>query len=219
MSGHDDWPSPKPVPAIGDWATNAHMISDVAKLGYLDGHVLDATYGDGAFWTIWEPDLLTASDLYKDPAPIAYASAVALDGAHRWDYKHLPVKDNAYASVVFDPPYKMSGTPALGEFDETYGIDKPVRYQERLVDIVQGAIECFRACSRYTLIKCQDQVVSGQVVWQTDLLTLAIKTHGGRKVDRFDYVHFGRPQPPGRTQVHARRNHSTLLVFTKKGNS
>ena len=35
------------------WATNAEMIEDVARLGYLDGSVLDVTYGLGTFWKNW----------------------------------------------------------------------------------------------------------------------------------------------------------------------
>lgn len=192
------------VRAIGAWATNAELIADAARLGYLDGTVLDVTYGEGTFWNMWRPDgdNLVTSDRYK-PA------------GNAWDYTQLPVADRTFASVVFDPPYKLSGTPALGAFDERYGIERRTTRDEVLGDIVAGALECHRVCSRFVLVKCQDQVEGGKVRWQTDIVTRALEDVGARKVDRFDFVNNGRPQPAGRRQLTARRNHSTLLVFAR----
>lgn len=100
------------VLAAQRWQTNAHLLADAARLGYLDGRVLDATYGPhGGFWKVWRPDDLTTSDRYA-------AAHVAAD------FRVLPFRDQAFDAVVFDPPYKLSGTPALGQFDERYGIDR-----------------------------------------------------------------------------------------------
>jgi hypothetical protein len=187
------------------WPTNAHMIADVTRLGYLDGTVLDATFGEGNFWTIVQPHKLVTNDLYK-PAD------------HAYDYRELAVKmgHDLFDSVVFDPDYKMTGTPSTPSMDYAYGTDRPMRYQDRLEGIVLGARQCFTLCRRYTLVKCMDQVVSGNVVWQTDLVTEALKGLGGHKVDSFNILTTPRPQPEGRRQVHSRRNYSTLLVFEKK---
>lgn len=188
------------VLAAQAWPTNAHMIADVAKLGYLDGTVLDATFGEGNFWTEFYPDHLDTNDLYK-PA------------MWRQDYKDLPFADNRFDSVVFDPPYKLSGTPALGQFDLRYGTERPMTLQQRMDDILGGTIECYRVCSKYLLVKCQDQVCSGKVQWQTHWVSSTIGY--SQLVDRFDFICSPRPQPPGRRQVHAARNYSTLLVFAK----
>lgn len=184
------------------WKTNADMIADVAKLGYLDGVVLDATYGEGKFWTKFTPSALWTNDLYK-PADAHY------------DYRSMNWPDGKFDSVVFDPDYKMTGTPSTPAMDFAYGTDKPMRYQDRIANIAAGTRECFRVCSKYLLVKCMDQVVSGNVIWQTDVVTEAAKQQGGRKVDVFNFVHDPRPQPEGRRQVHSRRNYSTLLVFEK----
>lgn len=222
------------VRAIDSWATNGHMIADVAMLGYLDGRVLDATYGEGTFWKCWQPEILHTNDLHK---PTAH---------NRYDYKNfLAFPDRMFDSVVFDPPYKLNGTPALTDEDARYGTGGRTSRVEVLEDIRLGALECYRVCNRYLLVKCMDQVEGGRVRWQTDLVTQAIEGAGGRKVDRFDFVSNGRPQPPdqpcktctgkgywrqqdgenvvctvcdggGRTdrvQRTARRNSSTLLVF------
>jgi uncharacterized protein YukE len=192
------------VPSTHNWRTNADMIADVAKLGYLDGTVFDATFGEGNFWIKFEPSCLITNDLYKD-------------ADHHVDYTELAVKlgNDQYDSVVFDPDYKMTGTPSSPAMDFAYGTDKPMRYQDRLANIDLGARQCYTLCRRYLLVKCMDQVVSGNVVWQTDLITRTVESLGGRKVDRFDFVTDPRPQPEGRRQVHARRNSSTLLVFEK----
>lgn len=194
------------VNAIGTWTTNGELIGDVRRLGYLDGHVLDATYGLGRFWTEWQPehDGLYGTDL--DPTKARDCCA---------DFTRLPFRDNSFDSVVFDPPYRLNGTPDQA-FDDGYGIATYTRWQDRMTLIIDGAVECARVTRNHLLVKCQDQVSSGQVRWQTDDITTAVTATGFRKKDRFDLVTPQRPQPAGRKQVHARRNHSTLLVFTKK---
>jgi hypothetical protein len=189
------------VLAAGGWRNNAELIRDVARLGYLDGHVLDVTYGEGSFWTLWQPEHLTTNDRYK-PAD------------HAWDYRALPVGDASFDSTVFDPPYKLNGTPTNDGMDDRYGTGGP-KYTptgDRMADMLDGARECLRVCRRYLLVKCQDMVASGHVVWQTDHITRAVEDAGGRKVDLFELVVTPRPQQ-GR-QVHSRRNLSTLLVFS-----
>jgi hypothetical protein len=205
------------VHAIGQWRNNAEMFVDVARLGYLDGSVLDATYGEGAFWNLHRPDGLVTNDLHK-----------SADHAH--DYKHLPWPDRSFDVVVYDPPYKLQGTPRMGAFDGRYGLEgrvrdvpddfdkwygtgKSVPWQERMADIAAGAVECYRVSAKWLLVKCQDQVASAKVRWQTDVVTEAVERAGGRKADRFDLTSAPRPQPGSRRQVHARRNHSTLLIF------
>jgi hypothetical protein len=190
------------VLAANNWSTNASLISDVARLGYLEGHVLDATYGRGRWWTRWEPEKLTAHDL-------------ALDGA---DFRALPEPDGTFDAVAFDPPYKLNGTPVLGDFDDAYGIAVSQTPDERHALICEGITECARVLrvGGHLLVKCQDQVVSGAVRWQTDEFTAHATKLGLVKVDRFHLLNGGRKQNPGRGQQHARNNFSTLLVFRKR---
>lgn len=191
------------VVAAKAWPTNAAMIADVARLGYLDGHVLDATYGEGNFWTEWRPEHLDTNDLHK-PA------------RHQWSYLQIPASDSTWDAVVFDPPYRLSGRRDQGEFDQRFGLAEYRSNDAILADIVAGARECYRVTRRSLLVKCQDQVNGGRVRWQTDLVTAAIGELGGKKVDRFDFIQTTvRGQPNGRRQLNARRNYSTLLIFEK----
>ena len=190
------------VPAVHAWPTNGHLIADVARI-YEFGRTLDATYGRGRFWTQYRPDDLTTNDLSSD-------------ADHHFDFRQLPWPAGEFDTVVFDPPYKLNGTPVLGDFDARYGLSVPRRWQDRMEMILAGAVECGRVASRLLLVKVQDQVVSGRVVWQTLAVVDALEPHGWNLTDRFDLLGGSRPQPmKGRRQRHAHGRPSSLLVFQR----
>jgi hypothetical protein len=193
-----------PVPAVHRWPTNGHLIYDAWRLGYVSGHVYDATPGRSSLWT----------QVLRD--------APECDAEFSWnwlrdDFRNLPQADNKYDTVLYDPPYKLNGTPAMGEMDERYGIAVPTKEPDRLDLMTAGLAECIRITRKggHILAKCQDQVCSGRMVWQTDLLTIHAYAEA-QKVDRFDMIGHTVPQPPGRAQRHAYGRGSTLLVFRKR---
>lgn len=192
------------VLAAHTWRNNGELIADVARLGYITGHVADLTYGHGQFWTHHRPDLLVAHDINPTKG----------DGI---DFRQLPEPDGTYHTVVFDPPYKLNGTPSLGDFDHRYGIEAPTRWQDRMTLIHDGLREAIRVTriGGHILVKCQDQVVSGRIRWQTIEITRWASEAGAELVDRFDLLGKHRPQPTGRHQVHAQGRPSTLLVLRK----
>lgn len=195
------------IQSVGAWPTNGALIADVAALGWITNEmtVLDVTYGYGKFWTVYRPPLLTGTDINPNKSDKGSV-----------DFTNLPYQDDWFDVVVFDPPYKLSGTPSLDDFDEKYGIEMPTRWQDRMTLIVEGAAECARVAHHTVIVKCQDQVVSGKMRWQTDEVTTAITSVGFRKADRFEYgAGRGRPQPDGRMQKHARHEASQLLVFAR----
>ena len=194
------------VDAVTRWTDNAALIADVARLGprkepYLHGHVLDLTYGEGNFWTRWRPERLTTNDKFK-PAQ------------HAHDFRDTPWPNCAFDVVVLDPPYKLNGTPAMGEMDRRFGTAHDMKRDEVLALLLRGALEAFRLCRVYALVKCQDQVEGGLKRWQTDMVVRALEAHGAQKVDRFDFVYTPIPQPAEK-QVRSRSNASQLLVFRK----
>jgi len=195
----------EPVRSAHTWPTNGHLIADVARIGYLrsSDRVLDPTYGLGVWWSCWRPDRLTAHDLEPGKAP---------DGAQ--DFRDLPYPRASFDAVTFDPPYKLNGTPDEAT-DGRYGVDQPATVPERMALIFDGMTEAARVLTRRgaLFVKVQDQVVSGAVYWQTDEVTAHAEALGFGKVDRFDLLGGGRPQPAGRAQQHAYGRPSTLLVF------
>ena len=195
------------VKAFGDRTDNATLIADCAQLGYLnkDDMVADVTYGLGRFWKVWEPDILLASDLDPIKSPCGLSI----------DFTDLPFETDELDAVVFDPPYKFSGTSRVTS-DAGYGIGDYMSTDARMGLIFAGVAEAARVTrpGGKVFVKCQDQVVSGKVVFQTLEIAEYAAFH---RLDLIDMLHVQsyRPQPAGRRQVHARRDYSTLLVFTK----
>lgn len=187
-----------------NWPDNAALIADIHRLGYLTGSVLDVTYGLGNFWTQYLPPDLVGCDLDPHKSPIGYPV----------DFTDLPFDDRSFDSVVFDPPYKLNGTPSSG--DDIYGVDVRMSWRNRLSLIINGTVECSRVADRHLIIKCQDQVVSGRMIWQTDEITNQLVRWGEWcKQERFDLLRSPRPQPGQRAQKHARANYSSLLIFRR----
>jgi hypothetical protein len=214
------------------WRTNAAMINEaVMPLGYATGRVLDATYGEkGGFWKLWRPDELTTNDLNADAAE------------HHHDFRLMPWGDREFETVVYDPPYKLNGTPSMGDMDNRFGTAEEhgkLNREGKLTMIAAGAVECWRVTSRRLLVKVMDQVEGGQMRWETDLVTDVLREAGARKLDRFDYLKTPMAQPPRKckacrgegpcdvagcvdgkvpmAQQHAAANYSTLLVFVRDG--
>ena len=166
--------------AAGPWRNNAEMIADCARLGYLheDWITLDPTYGLGRFWTVWRPRTLYASDLDVSKSPCGYPV----------DFTRTLYPDRSIDAVVFDPPYKLNGTSTGtggATCDEDYGVASYCRWQDRHQLIRDGITECARVLrfGGYLLVKCQDQVSSGQVRWQTREFSTHAETLGCRLVD------------------------------------
>jgi hypothetical protein len=76
--------------------TNADLIADAARIGWLPEPVFDATYGLGRFWTKYSPERLVTNDLLR-PA----------DHAHDWTQRFHIDMHGQYGAVVFDGPYKF----------------------------------------------------------------------------------------------------------------
>lgn len=196
-----------PVLAAHNWKQNSDMIADAAKLGYLDGAVLDLSYGHGKFWKQWRPNELTANDL--DPTK----------GRHHFDVND-PAPDHwveAFNAVVWDGPYRLSGTRDRGDFDEQYGLGKPVNANETMA-LLRAGVDFAALCTRpggHVLIKSQPQVVSGRKVWQPRRLVEHGEKGGLTLVDELFLVRPPRPQPAGRRQVHSRSNYSVLSIMRK----
>ena len=199
----------EPVYAANRWQTNGHLIADCHRLGYLqdDWRTLDPTYGRGTWWKVWRPSSLTTHDLAQDGV----------------DFRSLPYDDGEFDAVAYDPPYVSTGSTAnervAAQHHALYGIgddaDTPQSIQALIND---GLVECARVVKTkgYVLVKCQDYIKSGKY-WNGTYLTMAHGISIGLEVvDRLEHITSPRVQPHGRRQVHARRNLSTLIVFSKR---
>lgn len=200
-----------PVLAADTWRTNADLIADVALLGHLrsEWRTLDPTYGRGLWWTSWRPVELVTHDL-------------RLDGV---DFRDLPHDAASFDAVAFDPPYVSVGgrsTTGLADLHDRFGLtDAPVTPAgvQELIDAGLAEVARVVRPGGTVLVKCQDYVSGGRL-WPGTHLTLTRALELGLVlVDRFEHVAGIRPQPPGRRQVHARRNLSTLFVLRSRRSS
>lgn len=199
------------VMAISTAKNNAELIVQCRDLGYMsdDWITLDPTYGLGRFWTLWRPLDLVASDLNPARSPLGVPV----------DFTNMPYCGTPFDAAVLDAPYKLNGTGGSHASDVAYGVATAGgRWQDRMQLCRDGITECHRVLrpGGYLLVKCQDQVCSGQVRWQTIDFTNHAVGLGMRLVDMLHLSSY-RAQPAGVRQVHARRNYSTLLVLVKDG--
>lgn len=201
-----------------DAKNNAELIVMARDLGYIpDAHdtwTLDCTYGSGRFWKNWRPEHLIRADIN-----VVDEHRNTREGVVQADFTQMPWGDDVYSAVVFDPPYKLNGTPAMGgpaTSDESYGVGTKQTIRERMDLIYRGLHEAYRVAvpGGFVLVKCQDQVSSGKVHWQT--IDIATRWRNGLMGELVDMLHLPghRAQPAG-DQVHAHQNYSTLLIFQK----
>jgi len=204
-----------PVPAIVT-GTNVELVHAATRLGYLrpDDRVVDLTYGRGSWWRKGAPE-----DLVPVTPPM--------------DFRATGLPAGSFDVVCFDGPYRLNGTPDLADFDARYGIDVPMTWQAKhqlLRDGIDEGLRLLRpragrARGGLLWVKCQDQVCSGQVRWQTREFAAHAEGYVAEAGDMtkprarlVDMLHLMRPvrsQPAGRRQVHARRNYSTLLILER----
>lgn len=200
-----------------DAKNNAELMVMARDLGYIpdrpDKLVLDCTYGQGRFWNEWRPAFnFSTSDI--DPLSLAEV---------HWDFTNIPCVDEMFDCVIFDPPYKLNGTPAMGgpaKSDAGYGVGETQSVSERMALIMAGVDECCRVVRPrgFLLVKCMDQVVSSKVMFQTIDVTRRATSLDMTLVEML-HLPGKRAQPAGRRQVNAHANYSTLLVFQRGENA
>lgn len=206
------WPDPAPAPVLAatEWSSNAELILDCVRLGYLraEWRTLDPTYGQGVWWQRWEPDDLTVN-------------------RNEWDFTAAPFDDKSFDAITYDPPYvciggRETGSGGGADIRDRFGLadaPKTPALLQQLID--DGLTEMCRLLrpSGIVLVKCQDYISSGGIWLGTFLTTRHALSLGLLPVDRMEHITNPRPQPTlnldgsPRRQVHARRNLSTLLVF------
>jgi hypothetical protein len=221
LSAFPDMAPDKPVgaiPASVQTGTNADLIAKVAPL-YLTGSVLDVTYGEGKWWDRFTPDPFTFHDLVK------------VDGV---DFRALPEDDRSATTVVFDPPYIISGgeSATMPEFQNAYGVgghNLQMTNSEggnaSLHDLIRGGVaECCRVADTWLLVKCMEFAQGGGVnnAFGSDFhdMPFAVTTWalGGGFIKHDTIVHHAGSGPGGHniwTPTRCRRHHSYLLVFRR----
>jgi hypothetical protein len=145
----------------------AHML-DVL---YPDAEtVLDATYGNGEFWTASSPVTVTGLDLDSARAPHVVG-----------DFRALPFADGSFDVVIFDPPYQTDmgkGKPSvMGARFGTFATIPDLR-----LAVERGCRECWRVARLGVIVKCQDYIHAARLVRMSRWVEDAVG------IEPFDFV-------------------------------
>lgn len=166
---------------------------------------LDPTYSTGMFYK-------------KFPQPrLKFDLSPQMEGVEQADAQCLPLKDAKVSSMIFDPPFVISG----GQNGVVHQRFSSFKTYGQLAEMYQGAIrEAYRVLKHKGLlvVKCQDTVAGGknyQTTWK--VCEWAQQVGFGWK-DTFFLVN-DRLLRDNRwqNQEHARKAVSLFLCFTKKG--
>lgn len=195
--------------------SNADLMAAVAPF-YLEGSVLDVTHGEGAWWQRFTPTQFSYHDKYK------------VDGV---DFRQLPEADRSVDTVVFDPPYVLSGGKSGLDFQNKYGLGRSNLREvsqasggARSLDalIVGGLSEACRVARKFVLVKCMEYAQGGADGGKRndfrDVPTTV--TNAAASCDWYKHdqiVHYTGTGPGGHNIFEARRArraHSYLLVFS-----
>jgi hypothetical protein len=186
--------------------TNDELIKQVAVIYVDDGDTIaDVTYGNGVFWKKTKQLNVTGSD-WQTVQDRAY------------DFRDLPYDDRSYDHVVLDPPYIH--TPAKhyrgNKTYNNYASHKEIplnSYADILTMYMAGIKEAARVARKCVWVKCQDTITSGRPNWlHMDIYRQASKL-GVRLDEIFILVQNGVPTIQKKKQLHARMNHSYLMIF------
>lgn len=200
--------SGEPVQTFDHYANNGDLMSRLQawRPQMFEGRGLDATYGSGVFWKYDRPGgLETNGGTPTNPAD------------HNHDFRAFPADwDKTFDWVVYDGPYRLSGT-SDHPFCVRFGlVDIPV--SDRMQILIDGAVGCAHlvAPGGSLMIKCQDQVVSGARVFQTEILARKLEPLGFRKRDEFHGIFGGVASNPRGGKDHAAQVTSTLVLLERK---
>lgn len=171
----------------------------------------DPTYSKGVFYRNFpEPSL--KFDLMPQSPDVQQA-----------DCRALPLVDSSVSSIMFDPPFVMSGDAhkanPTGKITSRFSCFQ--NYKELMALYRPALVELYRILKPKGILvfKCQDSVSSGkQYLTHADVIQWAQQT-GFYSKDVFVLISSGViiDQTKWLNQQHARKAHSYFLVFVKQG--
>lgn len=196
-----------PVLAASSWNTNADLILECVRLGYLraDLPTLDATYGKGIWWQKWRPDELVTNDIDKERS----------DADHNEDFRQMSFASGIFPQIAYDPPYAATGgkkTSTVPDMINRFGRDLAPMSAQGTQDLINdGLTEMYRLATPrkrgagqhpggIVLVKMMPYVWSG-ALWEGDVLTRNHAVELGFEVlTKFIHVGSPGPQDPNRTK-------------------
>ena len=186
---------------------NNQLLRDVLRLYARPGHrILDMTYGRGLMWR----------KISKRQYRLITLDAVT-PAMVRADFRDLPFVAEAFDIAILDPPYAGHGKPEVKpSLADCYQVNHdfaPRSVSKLRALYATGIEEAARVLkpSGVLIVKCQDQLSSGQEWIHAELLAVP----GWKALDLFVLVQQGQPLMRWEHQWHARKNHSYFVVLAR----
>jgi hypothetical protein len=200
------------VPVRSVYNSNFEVISNIMTLYKIDQFDLDCTYSRGLFWkNLPEPRIKT------DLVPIT-------DDTIQANSENLPFEDNSMKTVMYDPPFIISGKLYKENKEGSSVIAKRfegyTNYEKLTANYYNTLQELYRVCEKDGLVvmKLMDTVSGGKNhLTHIMVVNMAMKI-GFYPRDLFILVAKMRISSFGakwKKQEHARKFHSYYLVLEK----
>jgi len=159
--------------------------------------VLDLTFGLGGFWKWgWRSAGvdLTVNDQYSQPKSPGLTIM-------RHDFTSVPIPDNSFDVVVFDPPFTANGPQRgtdrhqdrYGATRDLVGAPQNMKDVHRLMEL--GTSTATRLARRAVIIKTQDVIESDRYWDSEEVLCSSLKSANSRAEDNIRYLNARQPQP------------------------
>ena len=200
------------VPVRSVYNSNFEVISNIMTLYKIDRFDLDCTYSRGLFWKN-----LPIPEIKTDLVPITADTIQA-------DSEHLPFEDNSMKSIMYDPPFVISGKLYKENKEGSSVIAKRfegyTNYEKLTTNYFNTLQELYRVCEKDGLVvmKCQDTVSGGKNHFtHVMIMNMAMKI-GFYPRDLFILVAKMRINSFGgkwNKQEHARKFHSYFIILEK----
>lgn len=200
------------VPVKSVYNSNYEIIKNIMSLYNIEQFDLDCTYSRGLFWKD-----LPSPKIKSDIIPLAEDVIEA-------DSEHLPFEDNSVKSVMYDPPFVISGKMYKENKEGSSVIAKRFEgyttYEKLTTNYYNTLQELYRVTDKNGIVvmKCQDTVSGGKNHFTHVMaMNMAMKI-GFYPRDLFVLLAKMRINSFGgkwNKQEHARKYHSYFWIFEK----
>ncbi len=200
----------KPVKSV--YNSNQEVIQNIMKLYNIEQFDLDCTYSKGTFWKN-----LPQPKIKSDFAPVN-------DTVIQANSENLPFGDNSMSSIMYDPPFIISGKLYKENKEGSSIIAKRFEgytsYDKLTKNYYNTLKELYRVCSDkgYVVVKSQDTVSGGKNYFTHNMIMNMALEIGFYPKDLFILVAKARINSFGgkwNKQEHARKHHSYFIVLQK----
>lgn len=200
------------VPIRSVYHSNYEVIKNIMDLYNIERFDLDCTYSKGTFWK-------------NLPKPINKTDLIpCCDDVIESNSENLPFQDGSMRSIMYDPPFIISGKTYRDNKDGSSIIAKRFEgynnYSDLTSNYYKTLTELYRVCcdGGYVVMKCQDTVSGGKQHFTHVMVMNMALSIGYYPKDLFILTTNVRINSFGtkwKRQQHSRKHHCYFWVFEK----